>query len=100
MSDPARERLIREVNEIKTLILQVAFFGYRWPCGSCGNMAVYEDASGWLSAVEIRQAVESITGKRRGPVFTIAIHELLNEGSLVINDRLKLRLTDSEGRSS
>ena len=99
MSDPARERLIREVNDLRKLILQVAFFGFRWPCSNCGNMAGYEDDSGWLSAVEIRQAVESITGKIRGSVFTIAIHELLNEGSLVMNDRLKLKLAESEGRS-
>ena len=99
MSDPARERLIREVNELKTLILQVAFFGFRWPCCNCGNMAGYENDNGWLSAVEIRQAVESITGKRRGSVFTFAIHELVNEGSLEVNARLKLKITDSEGRS-
>lgn len=99
MSDPSQEDLIREVTEIKSKILQVATFGFRWPCSKCGNMAGYKDGDGWMSAVEIRQAVESIMGKRRGSVFTIAIHELLKEGSFEMNDRLKLKLTRNEGRS-
>lgn len=99
MSDPARERLIREVNENKDLIVHVAFFGFRWPCRCCGSMTGYDDDDGWLSAVEIGQAVESLTGKKRNTTFSIAINELIRDGSLEMNDRLKLKLTQNEGRS-
>lgn len=99
MSDPARERLIREVGENKDLILHVAFYGLRWPCSCCGSMTGYEDDDGWLSAAEIGQAVESLTGKRRSTTFGIAIHELVRDGSLQMNDRLKLKLAQNEGRS-
>lgn len=83
-SEPIHNHLACEVRVARRLLLAAAK-GKAWPCPHCGAERRHED--GWWSASDLREAAGI-----DGPVAMIATLNMISDGELETDSRLRVRL--------
>lgn len=79
--------MMREnIANYKTWLVEFLRSGRPWACSHCGQLRELPE-DGWWSADLLREAL-----RLSGPSAMVAINELVNEGALLMDERLRLRL--------